>query len=73
MEGKAMVYAERMGNVFEIDLHAPHLRAKAWAGDCWREHFLTNEEVLFNDGAHGVDQLVADGLRIFHRPTKAVA
>jgi hypothetical protein len=49
-----MVHVELIGRLFEIDLTHPRANARTWFGTLWIDHFLTNEEVLFNLEAHAV-------------------
>jgi hypothetical protein len=54
------VHVELMGVRFAIELHAPRVLARSLFGSIWIDHFLTNEQVLFNPDAHVVPVSVPD-------------
>jgi hypothetical protein len=65
-----MVHVELVGRLFEIDLTHPGANARTWFGSLWIDHFLTNEEVLFNAAAHTVPY---EQLDVLQRATGADA
>ena len=60
-----MVYAEFIGNLFQLDPRAPQDHARSWGATGWREHFLTNEEVLCNRETHRLNETATEVYRVF--------
>jgi hypothetical protein len=58
-----MVYVEREGHMFMIDLTAPTTRARMWAESGWIDDFWTNEEVLFDYQTRSVSVMAPGPLR----------
>jgi hypothetical protein len=54
------VHVELMGVRFALDLHAPRDLARSLFGNIWIDHFLTNEQVLFDPDTHVVHESVSD-------------
>ena len=51
-----MVHIDLVGKLFKIDLRAPNRPARVLHGTNWIDHFLTNEQILFNPDAHRIEE-----------------